>query len=369
MFKINGKYASAKIFTANMEETATSQVYNICNHPIFKDEKIRIMPDVHAGMGCVIGFTSTCTSKKIIPNLIGVDIGCGMLTATLGKVNIDYQKLDEYIRKEIPHGNAISNKIVADVDDCFEERVYNTCATIGDKNKHLRVLKSLGSLGGGNHFIEINKDNQDNKYLVVHSGSRNFGYRIATYYQNLAIENCITKGFSKELAYLENELAGKYIEDMNLAQEFATRNRVEIVNSILRFLNITAKDNFETIHNYIDKDNMIRKGAISAKKNEKILIPLNMRDGSILATGKGNEDWNCSAPHGAGRLLSRSNAKRTLSLNDFKAQMSGIYTTSVNENTIDEAPMAYKPYQEIIENIKDSVDIIDILEPQYNFKA
>ena len=390
-----------KIFTNNIEQSAREQIDLLLEQEAFKDCKIRIMPDVHAGAGCVIGFTGNL-GDKVIPNIVGVDIGCGMLCAELGNIDIDLEKLDKTIRQYIPSGMNVHEKKVKDYDFtqlyCYKEL----------KNKDGWLEKSLGSLGGGNHFIEIDKDNDNNKYLVIHTGSRNLGKQVAEIYQNKAIEYCsykkemqeekntIIKQYKeqgkekeiqqtlieinnkyngktklpKELCYLEGKDREDYLHDMKLCQEFAVLNRDYIAYKICKELNILCIDYFHTIHNYIDfEDNIVRKGSISARKGEKVIIPMNMRDGCIIGIGKGNEDWNYSAPHGAGRIMSRNIARQTLNMQDYKNSMNGIYTTSVNEETIDEAPMVYKPMEEIIEHIKDTVEVEKIIKPIYNFKA
>lgn len=391
-----------KIFTDNIEYEALEQIKTLTGHPAFSDCKIRIMPDVHAGAGCVIGFTADL-GDKVIPNIVGVDIGCGMLAVNLGQIYIDFEKLDEVIKQYIPSGRNIHS-----VETCKEYffrrfRCYEYLQNID------RLQKSLGTLGGGNHFIEIDEDSEDNKYLVIHTGSRNLGKQVADYYQNLAIEKCDRKykinhyhnelienfkswgkekeincawqelhqwfkkyipELPKELSYLEGKERLDYLNDMRLCQTFATDNRLMIARKIMEKMKWDTNECFETIHNYIEpRTNMVRKGAISAKKGEKVLIPMNMRDGCIIAIGKGNEDWNYSAPHGAGRLMSRKRAKESISMIDFKESMVGIYTTSVDVSTLDESPMAYKPVDEIINHIGDTVEIERIIKPIYNFKA
>lgn len=402
-----------KIFTSNIEDKAREQIDLLLEQEPFKDCKIRIMPDVHAGAGCVIGFTGNL-GDKVIPNIVGVDIGCGMLCVELGNIDLDLKKLDEIIHNNIPSGMNVNDEVYEYFDIskllCHKEL----------KNKDGWLEKSLCSLGGGNHFIEVDIDEDNNKYLVIHTGSRNLGKQVAEIYQNKAIEYCsykeemkqeiqdtikeykeqgrqqeiqqklieITKKYEgiiklpKDLCYLEGQLREDYLHDMKICQEFAILNRKTIANIILKNI-MYFKDDiepldcwefkddyFETIHNYISfEDNIVRKGAISAKKGEKVLIPMNMRDGCIIGIGKGNDDWNCSAPHGAGRIMSRMQAKETFNLDEYKESMKNIYTTSVNENTIDEAPFVYKPMQEIIDNIGDTVDIIKIIKPIYNFKA
>ena len=391
-----------KIFTENIEKEALEQIHTLLDQEAFKNARVRIMPDVHAGKGCVIGFTADL-GEKVVPNLIGVDIGCGLLTTNLGKVEIDLEKLDDVIRKYIPSGfNVHEGRITK-----FELSKLKCYRELKDTK---RLERSLGSLGGGNHFIEVGIDDDGNKSLVIHTGSRNLGKQVAEYYQNLADGICnynkaefnkekealikeykeqgrraelkeVVKELSKkyktsdnkiprDLAYLEGIYREDYLHDMKICQEFAVQNRQAIANIILKHMNLTEVDSFETIHNYIDiNDNIVRKGAISAKKDELLLIPINMRDGCIIGKGKGNNDWNNSAPHGAGRLMSRRKAKETLIFEDFKNSMEGIYSTSISKDTLDEAPFVYKPMEEIINNINDTVDIIKIIKPIYNFKA
>ena len=390
-----------KIFTNNIEQSAKEQIDLLLEQEAFKDCKVRIMPDVHAGAGCVIGFTGNL-GDKVIPNIVGVDIGCGMLCVNLGKEDLDLKELDEVIRKYIPSGMSVHEEAVAYFDFtqlyCYKQL----------KNVDGWLEKSLGSLGGGNHFIEIDVDDENNKYLVIHTGSRNLGKQVAEIYQNKAIEYCsykkeleaekqnIIKAYKeegrqreiqealievskkyegktklpKDLCYLEGKDREDYLHDMKLCQEFALLNRSYIAYKICKEMSILSEDYFQCIHNYINfEDNIVRKGAISARKGEKVIIPMNMRDGCIIGIGKGNEDWNYSAPHGAGRTMSRNIARQTLSMEDYEKSMDGIYTTSVNKDTIDEAPMVYKPMEEIIEHIKDTVEIEKIIKPIYNFKA
>ena len=407
-----------KIFTDNIEQEAIDQINVLLEQPAFADCKVRIMPDVHAGAGCVIGFTADL-GDKVIPNIVGVDIGCGMLTVELGGIDtgingktdssivdyvtdIDYEKLDNVIRTCIPSGRNVHEEINYIYPELKNLRCYN-------KLKNIDWLeRSMGTLGGGNHFIEIDEGFEGRKYLVIHTGSRNLGKQVADYYQNLAVELMIgrdklayerdrliaeykdqgrsseiqdaikelrntwrnkTNDIPKELCYLTGKYRDDYIYDMKICQRFAKQNRLMIALKIMLSMGWYSIDLFETVHNYIDESNMIRKGAISAKKGEKVLIPINMRDGSLLCVGKGNEDWNCSAPHGAGRIMSRSKARESISMESFRESMTGIYTTSVCKSTIDESPMAYKSMDEIINNIKDTVDILDVLKPVYNFKA
>ena len=406
---IQGKHNSAEIFTKNIDATTVSQIINLCNQEIFKDSTIKIMPDCHAGKGCTIGTTMTITNK-VVPNLVGVDIGCGMALVGISK-DLKLEKIDRTIKKYIPHGfnchKESKEKILKEIFN-IDLRQLKCSENINIQ----RAFLSLGTLGGGNHFIEVNEDEDGNRYLMVHSGSRNLGKNVADYYQLKAIEYCEKKykdlknetilKLKKEnreneiqleiskikrpedtLCYLEGELMENYLHDMNIVQKFAAVNRVCILSEILYYYdykNNTATLNeyyntiknvlVECIHNYIDMDQRIlRKGAINAEKGKVVLIPINMKDGVILGVGKGNLNWNYSAPHGAGRILSRGKAKEQISLEEFKESMKDVYTTSVGLSTLDEAPQAYKPMEEIIENIKDTIDIIEILKPVYNFKS
>ena len=391
-----------KIFTDHIEGEALEQINKLIKQPAFENCKVRIMPDVHTGAGCVIGFTADL-GDKVIPNIVGVDIGCGMLTVSLGKTDINLAKLDEAIRKRVPSGRDIHEGRHTKF-----EKILELCCYRELKNTK-RFERSIGTLGGGNHFIELDADDEGNKYLIVHSGSRNLGKQVAEYYQSLAVEimqgkdklyemqaklieeykaagkkkeiqsaikelhrkyNPNPLNIPKELCYLTGKYRENYLHDMKICQEFAVLNRKEIADAILDELGIKEINRFETIHNYIEfGSNMVRKGAISAKNGELLLIPINMRDGCIVGRGKGNPDWNMSAPHGAGRIMSRTRAKESISLEEFEKSMEGIYTTSVNLSTIDESPMAYKPMEEILENIKDTVEIVKLIKPVYNFKA
>lgn len=386
-----------KIFAKTIEDEAKTQIDLLLAQEAFKDCKVRIMPDVHAGAGCVIGFTANL-GDKVIPNIVGVDIGCGMYTVYLGYISIDYSELDRVIRKYVPAGFNVHE------DDGSVEMFDFTKFKCYDRLKDIRRLDcSLGTLGGGNHFIEIDEDETGGKYLVIHTGSRNLGKQVADIYQGIAIRKRMSpstqeivdtifalkaegrqteisealetlkrkyaKHPPKELCYLEGSDRDDYIHDMKLCQEYASTNRYLIATEILERMEWSAYYNFETIHNYIDEDNMVRKGAISAKLNEPLLIPINMRDGCILGRGKGNPDWNYSAPHGAGRIMSRAKAKGLIDLADYRAAMEGIYTTSVGYDTLDEAPFAYRGMDEILECIKDTVEVEKIIKPVYNFKA
>jgi RNA-splicing ligase RtcB len=421
-----------KVFTDDIEQEAINQINELLDQDAFKDSKIRIMPDVHAGKGCVIGFTGNL-GNKVIPNIVGVDIGCGMLCVELGNIDLDLERLDKIIREYVPSGFEVHDERKYKFLELQDLKCYR------ELKDTKRLERSIGTLGGGNHFIEIDIDEDNNKYLVIHTGSRNLGKQVAEYYQELANQLCNYnigeykekqqeliktykeqdrkqeiqsalmklkeeykidhKKIPKDLAYLEGQYREDYLHDMKICQEFAKDNRLCIAKQILcnyfqlpyyegyKSVRLRKKAMstcdwytqdmierdfwyFETIHNYISfEDNIVRKGAISAKKGEKVLIPMNMRDGCIIGVGKGNDDWNQSAPHGAGRIMSRMKAKETFNLDEYKESMKDIYTTSVNEDTIDEAPFVYKPMQEIIDNISDTVDIIKIIKPIYNFKA
>jgi len=363
MIEIKGKYNTAKVFTDDIEDDAKIQIIELCNQEFVKDSIIRIMPDVHAGAGCTIGTTMTITDK-IVPNLVGVDIGCGMETIKLKQKVIDFERLDKIIYNNIPSGFEIRKKQHKYTDNIDFDSLI--CKKYVDLE---RAMLSVGTLGGGNHFIEVNKDSKGTLYLVVHSGSRHLGKQVAEYYQEKAYKER-TVNISRQLAYLQGKSFNDYLHDMKIIQQYAVYNRKAIVDEIINRMEFEIEEQFTTIHNYIDLNSMIlRKGAISAQKGEKVLIPMNMRDGSLICMGKGNKDWNYSAPHGAGRMMSRRQAKKSLSLEKFRKTMEGIYTTTVNRSTLDECPLAYKPMDEIIENIKDTVEIIDIIKPVYNFKA
>ena len=393
MFELFGKHNTCKVFTDNCDNETISQIIELLNQESVANSQIRIMPDTHAGKGCVIGTTMTITDK-VIPNLVGVDIGCGMYAIKLEETEIDCEKLDKVIRQYIPSGFSIHDRAIT------RSNIDKIIAPIDVD----RAMKSLGTLGGGNHFIEVDRGNDGKLWLVIHTGSRHLGIEVCKYYQDLAynkfrnngirekidatiarlkaegkhheIENTIkilkmqAGPIPKDLCYIEGEDFYNYINDMKITQEHAKINRYTIASQILQHMNLHEIEIFDTIHNYIDTDNMIlRKGSISAQANEKVIIPMNMRDGSLICIGKGNPEWNYSAPHGAGRIMSRNQAREQVSLEEFKVSMKDIFSTCVNENTIDESPMVYKPMNEIIENIKDTVDIIDIIKPIYNFKA
>ncbi len=366
MTEIKGKYNSAVVYTDCVEESAYVQIENMCNQPFFADSKIRIMPDVHAGAGCTIGTTMTVTDK-IVPNLVGVDIGCGIETVKLDCKYIEPEKLDKIIYRNIPSGKKIRKKTHDFADDIDLDELI-CCKSVNT----LRGYQSIGTLGGGNHFIEVDKDDEGNIYLCVHSGSRNIGLQVANYYQNEAVKYCREKGIQieKALSYLEGQLMQDYLHDMKIMQRYASINRMAMVDVILRGLNVKAVESFSTIHNYIDMDNMIlRKGAVSAEEGKKLIIPINMRDGSLICVGKGSEEWNFSAPHGAGRLFGRKAAREKFTMQEFKDSMQGIFTTSVHKDTLDECPMAYKSMDAITDHIAPTADIVNVIKPVYNFKA
>jgi RNA-splicing ligase RtcB len=369
MIELKGQYNTAKLFTDTAEQYTIAQIEHLLGQEFVAGSKIRIMPDAHAGMGCTIGTTMTITDK-VVPNLVGVDIGCGMETVLLKDKRVELGQLDKAIHQYIPAGFNIRKEPhhFCNEIDLAELRCF----------RHIdrkRAVLSIGTLGGGNHFIELDKDDDDQLYLVVHSGSRNFGKQVADYYQNAAADNLKIQsgGIEKTdrvLAYAEGGLFEDYLHDMAIVQRYAELNRIAIVKELEKRVKLKIKEQFTTTHNYIDLDSMIlRKGAVSAKSGERILIPMNMRDGSLICIGKGNEDWNCSAPHGAGRLMSRTAAKESITLTQFEKSMDGIYSSTVNKSTIDEAPQAYKPMEEIIANIGETAEIITRIKPLYNFKA
>ncbi len=397
---IEGKYNFAKVYTEVVEETALEQIKTLCDQEYVKNSKIRIMPDVHAGAGCTIGTTMTI-KDCVVPNLVGVDIGCGMETIQIKNSHIELQKLDKLIYEKIPSGFHIRTEAHRYNDEIDLNQLR--CKTEGRINLD-RAVKSLGTLGGGNHFIEADQEEGGSIFLVIHSGSRHLGLEVAEFYQEQAykslngntladinqlildykaagrdkeiqtainaLKSQVQTTIPKSLAYLSGQLMEDYIHDMKIVQRFALLNRKAMMDELIRGLKLKVEDEFTTIHNYIDTENMIlRKGAVSAKKGEKLLIPINMRDGSLICIGKGNEDWNNSAPHGAGRLMSRIKAKNTFTVSEFKKQMAGIYTTSVNADTLDECPMAYKDMEDIVNNIGDTAEVIKVIKPIYNFKA
>lgn len=398
MIEIQGRYNTAKVYTDNIEEAAYKQVLNLMNQKFAEGSHFAIMPDCHAGVGCVIGLTMKIVDR-VVPNLVGVDIGCSMLVLKVDKsFHFDLPKVDKVWHQCIPSGMNHNVK-----KHRFADRV-NLEDMIAPVNVD-KLKLSIGTLGGGNHFGEINEDDEGNHYIVIHSGSRHLGIEVCRYYQDLAIkyhrndrtamqdaikrlkqagreqeiEDTLQRMSAErppvpnELAYLEGALMQDYLHDMRIAQDFAMWNREAMMDVLVSELGIKKRhilDKFCTMHNYIDLDNMVlRKGAISLQKDEVALIPMNMRDGSLIVKGKGNPEWNCSGPHGAGRLMSRSKAKESLKMEDFKAAMSGIYTTCVSSSTIDESPMAYKPMGEIVTNIQDTAEVIKVIKPIYNFKA
>ncbi len=400
VIEIKGKVNTALCYAKVVEDEAIEQIRRMCDYPMTEGSRIRIMPDVHSGKGCTIGTTMTITDKAV-PNVVGVDIGCGMYTVNLGKGDIDFLKVDAAAHY-IPSGK--------NVWEGRKEQFDLTGLTCYRQLKDTkRLVRSLGTLGGGNHFIEIDEAKDGTKYLVIHSGSRNLGKQVAELHQKLAVN--LSRGYGsylekrdeiirtykeegrkeeiqaalkqlkwevyegdtpmpEDLCYLSGKYLEDYLRDVEICQAFARRNRELMAEILIERAGLTAGESFHTIHNYIDTDEMIlRKGAIAAHKGEKVLIPINMRDGSVIAVGKGNPEWNFSAPHGAGRLMSRTKAKDTLSMEEYKKAMEGIFTTSVNEETLDEAPMAYKSLEDIIDVIEGSVDVIEVIKPVYNFKA
>lgn len=400
MKEVNGKFNAAKVFTDVVDDSAISQIKLLCNQQFVSGSKIRIMPDCHAGAGCTIGTTMTIMDK-VVPNLVGVDIGCGMEVVKILQKDIDFKKLDALIHQKIPAGFNIRETPHKYNNDINLSELR--CLVDGKLNL-VRAERSLGTLGGGNHFIEADKDCDGNIYIVIHSGSRHLGLEVANFYQEqgwkslngrgksdiatlisefksagrqreiqsaiAALKNKVQTGIPKQLAYVSGTNFDDYIHDMKITQKFAMLNRKAMMDVIISGMGFAVSEQFTTIHNYIDTENMIlRKGAVSAKKGEKLIIPINMRDGSLICIGKGNDDWNKSAPHGAGRLMSRTEAKHKYTVDEYEKQMQGIYTTSVNGDTLDECPMAYKTMDDIVDNIGDTASILQIVKPVYNFKA
>lgn len=395
---VTGKYNSAKVFTDVVEESALRQVRTLCDQPFTQGAQIRIMPDVHAGMGCTIGTTMTI-SDTVVPNLVGVDIGCGMEVLKVRNKFIEVQKLDKLIHSAIPAGFHIRGKAHPFAEEIDLSELH--CAAKIDIG---RAYRSMGTLGGGNHFIEADKDEHGRIYLVIHSGSRHLGVEVANYYQNLAwqsltgvpkdeiqkliaqykaerreqeiqsaieaLNDGVGTDIPRPLAYVSGSLFTSYIHDMKIVQRFALLNRKAMMDELIRGMKLKIEEQFTTIHNYIDTDNMIlRKGAVSAQAGERLIIPINMRDGCLICTGKGNPDWNYSAPHGAGRLMSRKQAKESFTVSAYRKEMQGIYSTSINSETLDECPMAYKRMEDIVDNISPTVSISEVIKPIYSFKA
>ena len=398
MIEIQGKYNSAKIFTEVVDDASLAQVRLLCDQSFTAGSRIRLMPDIHAGAGCTIGTTMTITDR-VVPNLVGVDIGCGMETVRLRETRLELQKLDKLIQAQIPSGfdiRATPHPYLEQID------LSSLCCA-----RHVdlrRAERSIGTLGGGNHFIEVDRDEEGALYLVVHSGSRHLGVEVAKYYQEAGykalsspdkadvdaliarlkeegreqdiqqelsrLKASASTDIPRALAYVSGELFTQYIHDMKLVQQFAALNRQAMVREIVRGMKLHIEEQFTTIHNYIDTDQMIlRKGAVSAAAGEQLLIPINMRDGSLLCRGKGNPDWNFSAPHGAGRLMSRAQARQSFTVSAFKKEMADIYTTTVGKATLDECPMAYKDMKDILDNIGPTAEVEKIIRPIYNFKA
>lgn len=397
MLEIRGKFNTAKVFTDIIDEDSIRQVYELCNQSFSEGAKIRMMPDVHAGAGCVIGTTMTITDR-VVPNMVGVDIGCGMETVRIKGRKLEVEQFDKLIKFNIPSGFDIREK-----QHRYAEKARLEELRCAEQVNLDRAYRSLGTLGGGNHFIEADKG-EDGIYIVIHSGSRHLGVEVAKFYQKRAIEELkhsgdddvrklidemklqgrekeieaavrehnsqAKKAVPDHLAYVYGTAFDDYIHDMKIVQEFAMLNRKAMMDEIVRGMKLKVEDEFTTIHNYIDTEKMIvRKGSVSAQSGERLIIPINMRDGSLICIGKGNDDWNCSAPHGAGRLFSRSQAKQNFTVSEYKKQMSGIYSTTINQSTLDECPMAYKSMDDIVKNIGDTVEIAEVIKPIYNFKA
>ncbi len=386
-----------RIFTENIEPEAVNEVYAFVRSPAFEGKRIRIMPDVHCGTGCVVGFTGVL-GDKVIPNVLGVDLGCGMLVGELGRIDVSLPDLDAFIREHIPAGSAVRK-------DTRAESLVKKLRCFPKLRDLERLYGSLGTLGGGNHFIEMDRDDDGNAYLVIHSGSRNLGLQVAKIYAKLAVDRCkncaeearqaaiaeynrlgrpdlipdalaaVNREYASrskipaDMCYLDGQDMEDYLYDLALCTQFASLNRMRMLEEIVKFLKVHKFSTFETMHNYLGEDGILRKGAISAHRGQRVIIPMNMRDGCFLAVGKGNEDWNFSAPHGAGRICRRSEAKELFSVEEFRTEMEGIYSSTVNESTLDESPMVYKPAEEIARLISPTVEIERMIKPVYNFKA
>lgn len=373
MKTINGVYTSATIFNTNttehsIDDYAIAQLQNLCDNKAFDGCQIRVMPDVHPGKVGTIGFTSTL-GKSVLPNVIGVDIGCGMTLAQVkGKVK-EFQKLDTVIRENVPSGFETRSKAHHKALD-FNLAVLRCYKHVNEG----KALLSLGTLGGGNHFIELDQDDEKNTYLIIHSGSRHLGYEVTEYYLREGQKKLKSQGIDipYELTYLEGSLMDDYLHDLAIVQDFATLNREIMVDEIVKGMKWKILDSYSCIHNYVDfsyATPILRKGAISAREGEQVIIPINMRDGVILGTGKGNPDWNYSAPHGAGRIMKREDIKASYTVSSFKSCMKGIYSSCINKDTLDEAPFAYRDYDAIAEVVTDTVTIDNVIKPIYNFKA
>lgn len=364
MLKIEGKYNTAIVYANSLEKGAVGQLTALCNQEFMQGAKLRIMPDAHAGASCVVG-TSMSIGEKIVPNLVGNDIGCGMEAVNLGQCRMDFKKLDTVIRKSVPSGFAVRKDLHR---FSAEARIEDlTCAKAINPEK---ALHSLGTLGGGNHFIELARNGAEGDYyLIIHSGSRNPGLQVAVWHQKIAGEKR-SGDVPFELAWLEGQDFADYVHDMDIMRDYAALNRKAIADEILKGMKWKAQESFTSIHNYLDTDRMIlRKGAVSAEKGEKLIIPMNMRDGSLLCEGLGNPEWNYSAPHGAGRIFNRKESRENITLTQFKQAMAGVYSSTISRNTIDESPQAYKAMEDIVAQIGETVKIHAILKPVYNFKA
>ena len=376
MFNIYGKYTDATVYADICEAEAMSQIYDLCNHPIFKGASIRIMPDVHAGKGCTVGTTVKMKGGALIPSIIGADIGCGVLTVIFSADGIDFASLEAFISANIPYGMAVRGSTHKMMNNDVKRRVRATAEHLGMTKSEQAFLRSCGTLGGGNHYIEIGVMKSGKFALTIHTGSRSFGKCVAEYYDDCANNylhsNGIT-GVNRSLPFVENEDYFGYLSAMESAMLFAKENRRLIAHDIVAYLGVKPEITFDTMHNYVelhrDGSITVRKGAISAKDGETVAIPMNMRDGVLICRGRGNAEWNESAPHGAGRLMSRAEAKASISLEEYQDSMKDIFTLSVLPSTIDESPMAYKPAAAIIDLVSDTVEILDVAKPVYNFKA
>lgn len=365
---IKGSYAQAKVFTDDLEVYARAQLEMICNNPVAEGSRIRVMPDVHPGKVGTIGLTMT-VKERVIPNLLGIDIGCGMTCAKIKEKRMEFQKLDKVIREKVPSGFAIRNSIHHKAE-WFEFERLRCHRSINENHAKL----SLGTLGGGNHFIEVDRDEDGCFYIVIHSGSRHLGKVVTEFYVDAGAKLLKERGVEVPypLTWLEDGMMEDYFADVKVVQEYAQLNREIILSEIVKGMKIKTAEVFSSIHNYMDEscgERILRKGAISAGKDERVIIPVNMRDGVLLGTGRGNEDWNYSAPHGSGRRIRRDEVKNQYTVSAFRNEMKGIYSSCISADTLDEAPFVYRPIEQILSNIKDTVEVTNILKPVYNFKA
>lgn len=363
MITIQNTYNTAIVYADALDSGAEGLIRALCGSPFSRGSTIRVMPDVHAGKGCAVGTTMT-VQDCVAPGLVGVDIGCGMTVLKVSVRRLELQKLDKLIHEKVPAGRAVRS-----TPHRFAERADLEAFRCRRHIQRDKALSAVGTLGGGNHFIELDRGEDGAYWLIIHSGSRHLGVETASYYQNEAFRQC-PEGTPYELAYATGGLMEDYLRDIQIVQDFAELNRRAIADEIVKGMKLDVEDSFSTVHNYVDREHSIlRKGAVSAQAGERLIIPMNMRDGCLLCVGKGSLEWNCSAPHGAGRLMSRADSRQSFTLSQYKKEMKGVYTTSVSRETLDESPMAYKPIEMVLSQIGDTVTVAEQIRPVYNFKA